>query len=180
MQRACLLLALLLPKLVLAETLTGIASVVDGDTLVIQGERIRLHGIDAPESAQHCYRLDRSRWPCGQSAAAALADAIGGQSVHCRGEERDCRGRLLAICSQQGQDLNAWMVRQGWALAYRRERLDYIDEEQQAKVSRTGMWSGAFTVPWEWPARRGGENTSQEEDYPPFGHQGAAGRFRQY
>lgn len=179
MRLACLLFALL-PNLVLAETLSGIPAVMDGDTLIIHDERIRLYGIAAPESAQHCYRLDGSRWPCGQTAASVLADAIGRQNVHCRGHGRDRRGRLLAVCFHQGQDLNARMVREGWALAARQDTLDYIDEEEQAKASRVGLWSGAFTVPWEWPARRRGESTSDDEDYPPFGHQGAVGRFRQY
>lgn len=181
MRCLCLVLALVLPSLVMAETLTGIASVVDGDTLVIDGQRIRLHGIDAPESAQHCYRLDRSRWPCGQAAAAALAEVIGARRVRCRGEARDDRGHLLATCAHQEQELNAWMVRHGWALAARQERLDYTDEEEQAKTVRAGLWAGAFIVPWEWPARRYGERTIQDDDEPPFGgHQGAAGRFRQY
>lgn len=127
--RLLTLLLALLPSLALAQSLTGVASVVDGDTLEIHGERIRLHGVDAPESAQLCRKSNGSQWQCGQKAAFALADRIGRQTVRCEGNERDRYGRLIAICYHKGQDLNAWMVRQGWALAYRKYSRDYVSQE---------------------------------------------------
>lgn len=148
-----ILLALLLSSPVLAETFAGVASVIDGDTLEIHGERIRLHGIDAPESAQLCRKPYGSQWRCGQKAAFALADRIGRQNVRCEGKERDRYGRLVAVCYHKGEDLNAWMASQGWALAYRRYSRDYIGQERQAEASKAGIWSGTFAAPWDWRSK---------------------------
>jgi endonuclease YncB( thermonuclease family) len=126
--------------------------VIDGDTLEIHGQRIRLHGIDAPEGAQPCYRNGES-WPCARRAAFALADRIGNRAVSCEPRDRDRYGRIVAVCLAGGENLNAWMVRQGWALAYRRYSEDYVADEGAARRERAGMWSGTFTPPWEW--RRG-------------------------
>ncbi|MCO6441792.1 MAG: thermonuclease family protein [Nitrococcus mobilis] len=178
--RLLLILLALLPSLVLAETLTGVPLVVDGDTLEIRGERVRLYGIDAPEHAQPCYDSDGFPWRCGQKAAAALAARIGGRAVRCEGNERDRAGHRLAVCYLQGQDLNAWMVRWGWASAYRCRSRDYIGEERQAKAAELGVWSGSFLMPWRWRSLRRGGGPPDDEDYPAFGHQGAAGRFRQF
>ena len=80
-------------------------------------------------------------------------DAIGSQSVTCRGTERDRYGRLIAVCNAGEDDLNAMMVRDGWALAYRQYSLDYVDEEGVARDAKRGIWRGEFVPPWEW--RRG-------------------------
>jgi endonuclease YncB( thermonuclease family) len=132
--------------------IAGRASVIDGDTLEIHGERIRLFGIDAPEGAQTCQR-DGEPWPCGRRAAFALAGRIGNRTVSCDPRDRDRYGRLVAVCIAGAEDLNAWMVRQGWALAYRRYSKDYVADEDAARQQEAGMWSGTFTPPWEW--RRG-------------------------
>ena len=151
--RACLgIIAALLAASAAAQTLTGTASVIDGDTLEIHGERIRLHGIDAPESAQSCYR-DGQAWRCGQQASMALADRIGRKPVRCEGRERGVYGRLVAVCYQGNLDLNAWLVRQGWAMAYRRYSRDYVSHEQAAESAERGIWQGEFIAPWDW--RRG-------------------------
>ena len=102
-----------------AGTFTGPARVIDGDTLDVGGVRIRLHGIDAPESEQIC-RAGGKRWSCGREAARALAGRIGGRPVGCQERDRDRYGRVVAACSASGVDLNAWMVAEGWAFAYRR------------------------------------------------------------
>jgi len=135
-----------------AQTVSGITSVIDGDTLEIHGERIRLHAIDAPEGRQSCYR-DGQPWQCGQQAALALADLIGRKPVTCEGRERDQYGRLIAVCRLDGFDLNDWMVRQGWAMAYRRYGRDYGNAEREARSQKTGIWAGDFVPPWGW--RRG-------------------------
>jgi endonuclease YncB( thermonuclease family) len=135
-----------------AADIAGQASIIDGDTHEIHGQRIRLHGIDAPESAQLCNR-DGKPWPCGRRAAFALADRIGNLTVTCEAKDRDRYGRIVAICFAGGENLNAWMVRQGWALAYRRYSRDYIADEDTARQARAGIWAGTFTPPWDW--RRG-------------------------
>ena len=135
-----------------AEPIMGQASVIDGDTVEIRGTRIRLHGIDAPESGQSC-RADGRSWRCGQQAALALSARIGAQTVTCAPTDRDRYGRIVAICSAGGENLNAWMVAQGWALAYRQYSSDYVSQEAGASATKTGIWRGEFVPPWDW--RRG-------------------------
>ncbi|MEE8350803.1 MAG: thermonuclease family protein, partial [Rhodospirillales bacterium] len=129
---------------------TGKPRVIDGDTIAIAGERIRLHGIDAPEAKQTCQDKDGKEWRCGQDATFALANLIGNHWITCKGDKRDRYRRLIAICYAGPFDLNAKMVRQGWALAYRRYSMDYVGDEKVAKVSRKGLWRGEFVPPWEW------------------------------
>jgi endonuclease YncB( thermonuclease family) len=143
--------ALLATPAALADV-TGRASVIDGNTIKIRGERIRLDAIDAPESAQLC-EAHGQRWRCGQRAALALADRIGTRNVTCRGRGSDRYGRMLAICYLGDLDLNGWMVSEGWALAYRRYSLAYVSLEEGAQAARRGMWRGRFVAPWDW--RRG-------------------------
>jgi len=132
-----------------ASDLGGAARAIDGDTLEIRDKQVRLYGLDAPERGQTCF-ADRADWHCGLYAAQALREKIRGTSVHCRSKGVDRYGRVLAVCSVGGENLNQWMVRQGWALAYRRYALDYVDEEMAARSSRQGIWRGAFVAPWRW------------------------------
>jgi endonuclease YncB( thermonuclease family) len=134
----------------------GQAQVVDGDTLQIAGERVRLHGIDAPESRQSC-SLSGVGWPCGQNAKPVLTGVIDGQVVTCRGDRRDRYGRLIAVCYIGTDDLNARMVRNGWALAYRRYAPDYVSQETEARAAGSGIWQGQFLEPWEWRRQRRAE-----------------------
>ena len=135
-----------------AQITTGPTSVIDGDTLDIHGTRIRLFGIDAPESGQSCV-TDGKRWRCGQQASLALADKIGRRTVSCEQRDIDRYKRIVAVCRAGGEDLNAWMVSQGWALAYRHYSADYIRQEDGASRRKLGIWRGDFVAPWEW--RRG-------------------------
>ncbi len=130
----------------------GVASVIDGDTIEVHGQRIRLHGIDSQESRQLC-RLDGKPWQCGKDAANALAGKIARRPVTCEDLGRDHYKRTIARCTVAGEDLEKWMVSQGWALAYRRYSLDYVDEEADARAARRGIWASEFVKPWEW--RRG-------------------------
>ncbi len=130
----------------------GVASVIDGDTIEVHGQRIRHHGIDAPESRQLC-RRDGKTWLCGKDAANALADKIARRPVTCEDLGRDRYKRIIARCAVAGEDLEKWLVLQGWALAYRRYSLDYVDEEADAQAARRGIWASEFKKPWEW--RRG-------------------------
>jgi len=132
----------------------GRALLIDGDTLEIHGQRIRLYGIDAPESGQLC-RADDRPYPCGQIAALALADKIGERLVRCEERDVDAYGRVVAICYLGDEDLGAWLILNGWAFAYRRYSEDYLDEEGMARSERRGIWQGEFEYPWEW--RHGSE-----------------------
>ena len=136
-----------------ANELNGVASVIDGDTVEIRGTRIRLHGIDAPESRQLCTRPSGQSWRCGQQAALALSDRIGRRSVICVARDTDRYGRTIAVCSQDGIDLNAWMVAEGWAVAYRQYSRDYVSADTEARSAGRNIWSGTFVMPWDW--RRG-------------------------
>ncbi len=118
----------------------GIASVIDGDTIEVHGKLIRLHGIDAPESRQLC-RLDGKPWQCGKDAANALADKIARRPVTCEDLGRDRYKRIIGRCAVAGEDLGAWMVSRGLALAYRRYSLDYADTEDDAQAARRGIWT---------------------------------------
>lgn len=132
--------------------LVGPAKIIDGDTIVVAGEMVRLHGIDAPELDQ------TSLWrgehiACGMMAMAALEALTAGVTLRCVGVERDRYGRLVAKCfSPNGVDVGRRLVLAGWAVAYRRYSRDYIDAEDKARKARRGMWRGTFTKPWEWRA----------------------------
>jgi endonuclease YncB( thermonuclease family) len=131
---------------------TGDARVIDGDTIEVGGERVRLHGIDAPESRQRC-GAGEVTWKCGEIATDVLVAAADGQVVRCEGSKRDRYGRLIAVCYAGEVNLNALMVRDGWALAFRRYAMDYVAEETAARAEQKGMWRGSFVAPWDW--RRG-------------------------
>ena len=157
-----LLLALTTPSG--AATVQGTAKVVDGDTLVVQGERIRLHGIDAPEAAQTCRRSNGKPWPCGKGAADALSDYIDHRLVFCEGRDRDAYGRLIAVCTVNLVEINKWLVTEGLAVAFRRYSTDYADAEAQAREYEAGIWEGSFEMPWDYRARRWSEEGSRAPD----------------
>lgn len=127
--------------------LAGRASVIDGDTIDIQGTRLRLHGIDAPEAGQPCTTRDGNQWRCGQRAALALDQHIAGRPVRCERKDVDRYGRIVAECFLGGQSLNRWMVQQGWAVAYRQYSRAYVQDEDRARQSGRNIWSGHFDMP---------------------------------
>ncbi len=135
-------------------SIVGQASVIDGDTIEIRGARIRLEGIDAPEAAQSCLTAQGTSWPCGRRAAFALADRIAQTPVSCEQTGQDRYRRILARCSVGGEDLGAFMVGQGWALAYRRYSERYIAHEESAARAKRGKWVGSFEAPWDWRRTR--------------------------
>ncbi len=132
--------------------IVGRAFVIDADTVEINGTRIRFYGIDAPENGQSC-RVQGAWSRCGQLASMALANKIGTRPVTCEPKDRDRYNRVVAVCRVGGEDLNAWMVAKGWAMAYSRYSSDYIQHEREASASKVGIWQGDFVPPWEW--RRG-------------------------
>lgn len=130
---------------------TGVVTVNDGDTLTLNGEKIRLRGIDAPEYDQICLR-DGEEYPCGRRSRDALGNLIAGRPVTCSGWERDRYGRLLGDCSAGDDDLNAAQVAGGWAVAYG----DYRDREEEARAMGLGLWAGEFERPRDWRRSHGG------------------------
>lgn len=153
------------------DDLVGVASVIDGDTIEIHGQRIRFHGIDAPESRQLCTRPSDEQWRCGQQAAMALSGRVGRATVRCEPRDRDRYGRVVAVCFNGAEDLNAWMVKEGWAVAYRQYSMDYVEAESAAHVAGAGIWSGTFTMPWDW---RRGERSGDTAPGLPGGSQAAS------
>lgn len=127
----------------------GQAKVNDGDTLTVQGQRIRLRGIDAPEYQQTC-KVGAKDYPCGRQALQALAKMVAGREVVCDGWQKDRYDRLLGDCRTVSPrlDLNAEMVRQGWAVAYG----DFEAEEWAARGRGVGLWQGDFDRPRDWRA----------------------------
>ena len=123
----------------LAQSISGRATVISGDTLDIRGERIRLAGVQAPADDLVCESTDDTRWRCGQRAERALDAFLDESTVTCVGHERDATGQLLALCTANGTDLGLWLVRNGFALDQAGGR--YRQAQEQAKAAQKGMWS---------------------------------------
>lgn len=114
---------------------------------------------DAPEKRQACRRNGRHQ--CGVATTQALRRRIGGQAVDCAVSGQDRDSRLLAVCqAAYGTDLNSWLVKQGWTLAYRRYSTRYVAQEERAQAAQAGLWAGVFVPPWEW--RRGARLDAEE------------------
>ena len=129
--------------------ITGTAYVIDGDTIDISDVRIRLNGIDTPEIEQTC-RTNGLIWHCGVEATKAMRHLTKGKTVTCIGNTKDQYGRLIANCFVDQLNLNATMVETGMALAYRHYSLEYVEQENFARETKQGLWSGEFVAPWDW------------------------------
>jgi endonuclease YncB( thermonuclease family) len=135
------------------QILVGVPRIVDGDTLIINGNHIRLEGVDAPETDQICLDSNGARWTCGIEARDRLKEHLAAREISCADRGTDRHKRTLAVCSLAGEDLNHWLVREGWALAYVRYSRAYVDAEIEARNTLRGLWSGAFIAPWNWRQR---------------------------
>jgi endonuclease YncB( thermonuclease family) len=135
--------------------ISGTASIVDGDTLTVAGTRIRLSGIDAPEKKANCtIKATGERIACGAHAGEVLRSLAGRRSIGCVAEGEDRYGRTVAACyaTQKGQriDIARAMVRQGWALAYRRYSDRYVLDETAARLDGAGLWAMEFQNPEDY------------------------------
>jgi endonuclease YncB( thermonuclease family) len=133
-----------------AAELVGRATVTDGDTLTVAKQRIRLWGIDAPESAQQCTTSNGRAWPCGRRSAAALDGYLLKQTVRCQPKDTDRYGRVVAECFVRGKSVNRWMVRSGWAVAYRQYATAFIADEADARQHQRNLWQGRFQMPADY------------------------------
>jgi len=140
-----IVLAVLLAGSAVAQTVSGPARIIDGDTVEVEGVTVRLYGIDAPEISQSCTRNGRA-WACGAWARDVLAELSRG-GLRCKGREQDRYGRLVATCTGAAGDVAAGMVARGAAFAYREYSLDYVDAEKRAAVARIGLWDGEAERP---------------------------------
>ena len=134
-------------------TISGRARVIDGDSLEVAGERIRLFGIDAPEARQYCRDARGQDYSCGRAATRALAGLTGAR-VSCTLVTHDRYERDVAICTANGRDLGDAMVRAGHAVDYARHSGGrYAEAERQARAARRGIWAGTFEEPETWRRR---------------------------
>ena len=156
---AGLLVAVVLPYLPREEAIAGDVRVVDGDSLHVGDNEVRLFGVDAFEGRQVCNR-EGNPWRCGEAAADELRKLTAGHAITCSKKDVDSYGRTVAVCSNGTADLGAELTRAGLALAYREFSGDYIDEENEAQAARRGAWAGEFTAPWD--ARRGRDTQQQQ------------------
>ena len=139
-------------------SITGHAKVTDGDTIKINTFKIRLNGIDAPEKKQKCKRpyleififIFYEDYSCGQKSTEALIKKINNQKITCKISDVDYFKRLIGECYKRKTNLNAWLVLNGHAVAYRKYSKKYVSDEILAKQEKKGMWQGKFQMPWDY------------------------------
>ena len=157
MSRLLAALFLILASPAMAQTVEGRASVIDGDTIDISGERIRFNGVDAPESWQRCKDADGKEYRCGKEAAFALDEWLAAsRPTRCEFVERDRYGRMVGNCFRaDGASVAVWLVRNGWALDWPRySDGEFADAQAEAEASKAGIWRGTFEQPCEARALR--------------------------
>ena len=126
--------------------------ITDGDSIKIDGEKIRFSGIDTPELRQTCTK-ENIKNSCGLKAKQILVDKIGDLKVTCIREGKDQYKRTLAECFVNNESLSSYLVRSGYAFAYRRYSKKFIDDEDYAKSNKLGMWAMKFEFPWDWRSK---------------------------
>ncbi len=139
-------------------SVSGYAKIIDGDTIKINSKKIRLHGIDAPEKKQTCkkpyliigiFSFTKS-YSCGQVSTDKLIKKINNQIIKCKIKNIDRYNRLIGECYKRNENLNAWLVSNGYAVAYRKYSKKYIPDEKNAKNNNLGIWQGKFEMPWNF------------------------------
>ena len=158
--------ALLFAVPAFAGDLVGQASIIDGDTIEIHGTRIRLSGIDAPESDQLCRGDDSLQYRCGAKAANALDAFIAGRPISCEPVAVDQYRRTVAVCSIDGVDIVSWLVRTGLAFDWPQySKGKYAADQKDAERAGRGIWAGSYVVPWAYRAcRRNGGRPGECSD----------------
>ena len=123
--------------------------ITDGDTIKLNGDKIRFSGIDTQELKQTCIK-DEVKILCGLNAKKILVDKIGNNKVTCVKEGKDRYKRILAECFVNNESLSSYLVRSGYAFAYRKYSKKFISDEEFAKSNKLGLWSMEFDYPWDW------------------------------
>ncbi len=156
-----LILIFFLNQTLHATEIYGAAKIIDGDTVHINKKKIRLEGIDAPEIKQKCKKpflkisifigLELNKdYLCGINSKEKLIDKIDNSKIKCISSSKDRYKRYLATCYKDELNLNRWMVRNGFAVAYKRYSKDYLKDEEYAKDNKLGIWEGSFVMPEKW------------------------------
>ncbi len=142
--------------------ISGIAKVIDGDTIKIRKNKIRLYGIDAPESKQICQKpwltisfLSFNKdYSCGEISTKKLKSKINNKHILCKSFNKDRYKRFIAECYENKTNINRWMVQNGYAVAYRKYSNKFISYENLAKKEKLGLWRGTFEMPWVWRKKK--------------------------
>lgn len=160
-----------------AVAITGVASVIDGDTIEIHGQRVRFNGIDAPESSQYCDDAKGFEYPCGRRSAEALNGFLAAsRPVQCGFVTWDRYGRFVGNCVRaDGSSIAAWMVEQGQALDWPKYSSGaYAAQQAKAKASKVGLWVGSFQAPWDWRAQHNDDASTPSTPLQAIGNGSAA------
>ena len=156
-----LLIFITLPTLSISsdKIILGKAKVIDGDTIKINKKKIRLFGIDAPEKEQICTKAYinffifnfQKNYKCGEMSTLALSNKLKNKKIKCILEDnKDKYKRNIGTCYIKNQDINRWLVKNGYAVAYTRYSTKYVWDEQYAMKNKLGIWRGTFTKPEKW------------------------------
>ena len=124
-------------------------TVIDGDTIRLGDVKIRFSGIDAPEINQTCVASE-GKVACGKISRDLLIEKVTNNKISCTDEGKDFYGRILGECFVNGESLSSYLVREGFAFAYRKYSNKYIEDEEYAKFNKLGMWSMEFQYPWDY------------------------------
>ena len=127
--------------------------IIDGDTIHLNGKKIRFSGIDTPELKQNCTKNNETVH-CGVEAKRLLADKIGNNKVVCIQEGQDQYKRILAECFVNDLSLSSYLVKSGYAFAYRKYSKKFIKDEDYARDNNIGMWSMNFEFPWDYRKKK--------------------------
>ena len=143
------LILFFLPTIVFAQNLR----VVDGDTIHIGKIKYRFHGIDAPEMSQTC-KQNNKNIKCGVLSKVKLAEKINNQIVNCKKITTDRYKRIVAECFVNNESLSSFLVKNGYAFAYRRYSKQFVEDENFAKKNKLGLWAMEFQYPWDYRRKK--------------------------
>ena len=138
--------------------ISGYAKIIDGDTIKINSKKIRLYGIDAPEKKQTCKKsyliignfFFTKNYLCGEVSTNELTKKINNHIIKCKIKDVDRYSRFIGECYKRNENLNSWLVSNGYAVAYRKYSKKYISDEINAKNDKLGVWQGKFEMPWNF------------------------------